>query len=96
MSMFNDISCGSRDNKKECESNAQLVPLYAKRFGTGQWSFVGPGSEKKWYLSKAMENCRYTVVPIWKRLKPFSAQLFLQIRSVYTEQSQKCVKKTNP
>ena len=48
MSMFNDISCGSRDNEKECESNARLVSLYAKRFGTGQWSFVGPGSEKKW------------------------------------------------
>ena len=49
MSMFNDISWGSRDNKKECESNAQLVSLYAKRFGAGQWSFLGPGSEKKWY-----------------------------------------------
>ena len=23
--------------------------LYAKRFGVGQWSFFGPGSEKKWY-----------------------------------------------
>ena len=49
MSMFNDISCGSRDNEKECESNAQLVSLYAKRFGAGQWSFLGPGSEKQWY-----------------------------------------------
>ena len=29
MSMFNDISWGSKDNKKECESNAQLVSLYA-------------------------------------------------------------------
>ena len=27
MSMFNDISWGSKDNKKECESNAQLVSL---------------------------------------------------------------------
>ena len=34
MSMFNDISWGSRDNEKECESNARLVSLYAKRFGT--------------------------------------------------------------
>ena len=25
MSMFNDISCGSRDNEKECMSNANLV-----------------------------------------------------------------------
>ena len=49
MSMFNDISCGSRDNEKECKSNAKLVSLLAKRIGTGQWSFIGPGSEKKWY-----------------------------------------------
>ena len=25
--------------------------LYARRCGTGQWSFLGPGSEKKWYSS---------------------------------------------
>ena len=49
MSMFNDISCGSRDNEEECMLNAKLVSLYAKRFGKGQWSFIGPGSEKKWY-----------------------------------------------
>ena len=126
MSMFNDISCGSRDNEKECEWNAQLVSLIAKKFGIGQWSFLGPGSEKKWYSSsadspqgecdriaekmmlefgesrhpvfratsplsrgqlkaKAVENCRYTVVPIWIRLKLFFAQLFLQISSVFTE-----------
>ena len=53
MSMFNDISCGSRANEKECESNAQLVSLYAKKFGIGQWSFLGPGSEKKWYSISA-------------------------------------------
>ena len=35
MSMFNDISCGSRDNEKECLANAKLVSLYAKRFGKG-------------------------------------------------------------
>ena len=52
MSMFNNISCGSRDNKIECESNANLVSLYARRFGTGHWSFLGPGSEKKWYSIK--------------------------------------------
>ena len=49
MSMFNDISWRSKDNKKECEANAQLVSLYAKKFGAGEWSFFGPGSEKKWY-----------------------------------------------
>ena len=50
MSMFNDISWGSRDNEKECESNARLVSLYAK---TGQWSFLGLCSEKKWYSISA-------------------------------------------
>ena len=49
MSMFSDISWGSNDNKRECESNALLVSLFARRFGAGQWSFLGPGSEKKWY-----------------------------------------------
>ena len=51
MSMFNDIWLGSNGNEKECESNAQLVSLYAKRFGAGQWSFLflGLGSERKWY-----------------------------------------------
>ena len=46
MSMFNDISWRSRDNKVECESNAKLVSLYARRFGAAQWSFLCPGSEK--------------------------------------------------
>ena len=49
ISMFNDISRGSKDNRIECESNAQLVSLFARRFGAGQWSFLGPGSDKKWY-----------------------------------------------
>ena len=49
MSMFNDISCGSKDNEKESLANAKLVSLYAKRFGKRQWSFIGPSSEKKWY-----------------------------------------------
>ena len=48
MKMFNDISCGSRDNEKECLSNTNLVSLHAKRFGKGQWTFIFPGSEKKW------------------------------------------------
>ena len=30
MSMFNDISWGSKDNKKECKANAQLVSLQCK------------------------------------------------------------------
>ena len=53
MSMFNDISWEPKDNNIECESNAQLVSLNAKRFGLEQWSFLGRGSEKKWYSISA-------------------------------------------
>ena len=49
MSMFNDISWGSEDNEQECELSAKLVSFYARRFSRGRWSFLGPGSEKKWY-----------------------------------------------
>ena len=30
----------------KCQSR---FPIGAKRFGAGQWSVIGPGSEKKWY-----------------------------------------------
>ena len=112
-----DISCGTKDSKEECLANARLVSLYAKSFEKGQWSFIGPGSEKKWYCisedssqgiwdkiaermllefadsgcpifrcndpivqvnskAKDMENCRYTMQPIWKRLRLFFANCF--------------------
>ena len=49
VSMFNDISCDRKGNKEECVANAKVVTILARKFGIGQWSFVGPGSEKKWY-----------------------------------------------
>ena len=52
MSMFNDISCDRKDNKEECLANARVVKVLAKKFGIGQWSFIGPGSEKKWYSAE--------------------------------------------
>ena len=38
-----------KGNKEECLANARVVKVFAKEFGIGQWSFIGPGSEKKWY-----------------------------------------------
>ena len=52
MSMFNDIFCDRKGNKDECLKNANYVKTFAGRFGIGQWSFIGPGSEKKWYSSE--------------------------------------------
>ena len=52
MLMFNDISCDRKGNKDECLANAGVVKVFARRFGVGQWSFSGPGSEKKWYSAE--------------------------------------------
>ena len=52
MSMCNDISCDRKGNKDECLTNAETVKVVAGRLGIGQWSFIGPGSEKKWYSSE--------------------------------------------
>ena len=49
MSMFNDISSDGKGNEEECVANSKVVSILAKKFGIGQWSFIGPGSEKKWY-----------------------------------------------
>ena len=56
MSMSNDISCESKDNEKECESNVRLVSLYAKRFEAGQWSFLGPGKKSGILSVKIVHN----------------------------------------
>ena len=52
MSMFNDIPCDRKGNKDECLANAGVVKVLARKFGVGQWSFFGPGSEKKWYSAE--------------------------------------------
>ena len=52
MSMFNDISCDRKGNEDACLANAETVKVLARRFGIGQWYFIGPGSEKKWYSSE--------------------------------------------
>ena len=46
MSMFNDISCNGKGNEKVCLAHVRVVSLYAPKFGTRQWSFIGPSSEK--------------------------------------------------
>ena len=28
------------------------MKVFARKFGVGQWSFIGPGSEKKWYSAE--------------------------------------------
>ena len=49
MSMYNDIAWGEKGNAERCEYNSQTVAECARTFPRGHWSFLGPGSEKKWY-----------------------------------------------
>ena len=37
-----------KGNEELCIANSKIVTEYAKRFAHGHWSFLGPGSEKKW------------------------------------------------
>ena len=131
MSMFNDISCDKKDNEEECLANVKVVSIYAKKFGFGQWSFIGPGCEKKWYsmawsspqgiwdhmVEKMLVEFAESGFLIFRATTPLSTgklkskghgklsihfaadhetKLFLQISSVFTEQSQTCVKNMNP
>ena len=50
MSMFNDISCDRKVNKGRIVWQMPESSKYLQRnLVLGQWSFIGPGSEKKWY-----------------------------------------------
>ena len=52
-----------RGNKDNCIANALTVTEYARRFTQGHWSFLGPGSEKKWcatHVNKPAGECDKT------------------------------------
>ena len=40
---------GRKGNTERCEYDSLTVANYARRFPRGRWSFLGHGSEKKWY-----------------------------------------------
>ena len=65
MSMFNDISRGSRDNEEECKLNAKLVSLYAKRCGKGQGEW--DNMAERMLLEFAESGC-----PIFRATTPLS------------------------
>ena len=66
MSMFNEIPCGTKDNEKECLGHARVVSLYARKFGKGQWSFIGLGVPYHWRHSprNLWQYCRKDAVGI--------------------------------
>ena len=137
ISMFNDISWGSKDNENRnanqalssflCvqkdfhQENGHSSDLDQKRSGmlltNTNHKENGTESLNKWWwnsqkadtpfsvlrvhcpeersTAKVVENYQYTFALTRERLKLF-AQLFLLISSVFTEQSQICVRNTKP
>ena len=68
------------NNEKECELSAQLVSLYAKIFSPGQWSFLGPGSEKKWYSTN-----EYSPQGEWDRIAEQMMLTFAESKHQYSD-----------
>ena len=68
MSMFNgvmsrnDISCDGKGNEEECVANAKVVSILARKFGIGQWSFIGPGSERSGILWKKIAHKEFGII----------------------------------
>ena len=58
MLTFNDIVWDARGNDELCENNSKSVAEYARQFLRGDWSFLGLGSEQKWYGTCAHTPCR--------------------------------------
>ena len=90
MSMFNDIVWNAND--ENCVSNAEKVKNYAKRFSAGYWTFLGPGSEGKWYgrtdhnqkgqwnctADKMAQQCKETGPPVLKGVSALSRGVLKQ------------------
>ena len=76
MSMYNDIAWLEKGNTERFECNSQTVSEKARKFPRGHWSFLEPGSEKKWCGT-------YTDKPdgSWDRMAERNDVEFLRFRS---------------
>ena len=75
MSMFNDISCGTKDNERECFANAKVVSFYAKKFGIGQWSSMEENSPQGIWdhiAEKMLVEFTESGCPIFRATTPLS------------------------
>ena len=98
-SMFNDIVW--KKNDKNCISNAEEVRNYAMRFLQRHWTFLGPGSEEKWYGDshdqKGQWNC--TASNMVQRFKETSHRIFKSTsalsRGIWMQRRARCTIHTN-
>ena len=83
MSMFNDIEWTRKGNEENCISNSEKVKTYEKRISQGQWTFLGPGDERKWY-----GYCNYIHEGKWDSIASQMVQRFKETgRPVFTSAS---------
>ena len=62
MSMFNDISCDKKDNVEECLANANVVSIYAKKFGIGQGHSLVPVLRRSGILWKRIVHKEFSII----------------------------------
>ena len=81
-----------KGNDESCVDNSKTIKEYAERFPRGQWSFLGPGSDKKWYgtyddkpdgswnrtTEKMLQNFKDSGHPIFRCTSPLER---VQLRS---------------
>ena len=56
MTMFNDIVLEKKNNEDSCALTSRKIKEYASTFNDGQWAFLGPGEESKWYQGCATNH----------------------------------------
>ena len=81
MSISNDIVWREEGNTEKCVTNSSTIAKCARRFPRGRWSFLGPGSVKKWYgthSDKPDGNCSRTAEMMMLQLQTESChQIFV-------------------
>ena len=66
MSSYNDIVRGERGNEENRFTNSVKITESVRKFPQGRWSFLGPGSEKKWHGTHAHKAGRRMGQDCWR------------------------------
>ena len=52
----------TKGDKEEFLANARVVKVFAKNFGIGQWSFIGPGLKRSGILEKRITHKELEII----------------------------------
>ena len=76
---FNEVDWNKKNNEGKCLSHSEEIKEYAKRFSRGRWTFLGTGSEEKWYGS-----CLSKPEGKWNSVAATMRQRFMETSNFYT------------